>query len=100
MFGLVYRYAARDDGSPRLKQGLVGAFVIVRTLAHITPSATCSPVPLLCGPPLLYADWAMVAQGVAAGVPAAVAFAAAALALEAAGQAGLVQRATNGGADL
>ena len=78
----------------------MGAFVAVRTLAHITPSAACSPVPLLCGPPLLYADWAMIAQGVATAAPAGVAFVAAALALEAAGNAGLVQRATNGGADL
>ena len=100
LFGLVYRYAARDDGSPRLKQGLVGAFVAVRALAHITPSAACSPVPLVCGPPLIYFDWAMLSQAVATAAPAGVAFVAAALALEAAGDAGLVQRATNGGADL
>ena len=78
----------------------MGAFVAVRTLAHITPSAACLPVPLQCGPPLIYADWAMIAQGVAAAAPAGVAFAAAALALEAAGDAGLVRRATSGGADL
>jgi len=100
LFGLVYRYAARDDGSPRLKQGLVGAFVAVRTLAHVTPTATCAAVPLVCGPPLLYADWAMLAQGAAAAAPAGVAFAAAALALEFAGDLGIVKRATNGGADL
>ena len=96
----MYRYAARDDGSPRLKQGLVGAFVAVRTLAHITPTASCAAVPLVCGPPLLYADWAMLAQGAAAAAPAGVAFAAAALALEAAAELGVVKRATNGGADL
>lgn len=78
----------------------MGAFVAVRALAHISPSAACTPVPLLCGPPLLYADWAMIAQGAAAAAPAGVAFAAAALALEAAGEAGWVQRATNGRADL
>jgi hypothetical protein len=57
-------------------------------------------VPLVCGPPLIYFDWAMLSQAVATAAPAGVAFVAAALALEAAGDAGLVQRATNGGADL
>ena len=100
LFGLVYRYTARDDGSPRLKQGVVGAFVAVRALAHITPSAACSPIPLVCGPPLIYFDWPMLAQGAGAGAVAAAGFAAAALALEAAFSSGLLSRATNGGADL
>ena len=100
LFGLVYRYVCRDDGTALLKQGVVGAFVVVRSLAAITPSASCTPVPLVCGPPLIYFDWHMLAQGVTAAVPAAAAFAAAALAIEAAVGAGALSRATNGGDDL
>ena len=36
LFGVVYRYAVRGGGNPRLKQGVAGAFVITRSWALIT----------------------------------------------------------------
>ena len=36
LFAIVYRYAVRaNDNNPMLNQGVVGAFVVVRTLANI-----------------------------------------------------------------
>ena len=42
LFGVVYRYAAREDTNLMLKQGVVGAFVVTRSWALITPPATCA----------------------------------------------------------
>jgi hypothetical protein len=100
LFGLVYRYASRDDGTPLLKQGVVGAFLALRVIAQVHPSPGCTPVPLVCGPPLIYADWGMLAQAAASAAPAAAGFLAAAAAIEVACAAGWLTRATNGGADL
>jgi hypothetical protein len=82
LFGLVYRYAVRQDSNPQLKQGVVGAFVITRTLSMLQASEECSALPLSCGPPLGYFNWEMIATGVGAGVESALAFAAAAAAIE------------------
>ena len=49
LFAIVYRYAARaNDNNPMLNQGVVGAFVVVRTLSNIQVTPTCSAVPLQC----------------------------------------------------
>ena len=61
-FAVVYRYAVRTDGNPQLKQGVVGAFVITRTLGAVRVSPGCSAIPLSCGEPLSYFDWAMLGQ--------------------------------------
>jgi hypothetical protein len=36
LFGLVYRYAVRRDGNYQLKQGVVGAFAITKTITDMT----------------------------------------------------------------
>ena len=100
LFGLVFRYTAREDGTLQLKGGVVGAFVSLRSLASVTVSPACTPIPLVCGPPLIYADWAMLGAFLATALPAGVAFGSAALALEAAWASGLLARASDGGADL
>ena len=82
LFGLVYRYAVRQDSNPQLKQGVVGAFVITRTLSMLQASEECSALPLSCGPPLGYFNWEMIATGAGAGAESALAFAAAAAAIE------------------
>lgn len=83
LFGVVYRYAVRTDANPMLKQGVVGAFVITRSWALITPDAsTCSVVPLNCGAPLGYFSWDMIFQGSFAAVETGAACAAAAFAIE------------------
>ena len=82
LFGLVYRYAVRKDPNPQLKQGVVGAFVITRTLAMLQASDDCTALPLSCGAPLGYFDWEMIATGLGAGAESAVAFAASAAAIE------------------
>ncbi len=49
LFAIVYRYAVRaNDNNPMLNQGVVGAFVVVRTLANIQVTDTCQSVPLRC----------------------------------------------------
>ena len=49
LFAIVYRYAVRkNDNNPMLNQGVVGAFVIVRTLTNIHVSETCESIPLRC----------------------------------------------------
>jgi hypothetical protein len=44
----VYRYAVRDDDNPMLNQGVIGAFVLARTLSAIQVSDTCTSPPLIC----------------------------------------------------
>eukprot|EP00320_Phaeocystis_rex_P009811 CAMPEP_0119095330 /NCGR_PEP_ID=MMETSP1178-20130426/169130_1 /TAXON_ID=33656 /ORGANISM="unid sp, Strain CCMP2000" /LENGTH=210 /DNA_ID=CAMNT_0007079125 /DNA_START=26 /DNA_END=658 /DNA_ORIENTATION=+ len=94
LFGIVYRYAVRTDKNQMLKQGVVGAFVITRSWALITPSEGCSALPLNCGPPLGYFSWGMIAQGAFATVETGVACAAAAVALEVCFDKGWIQRST------
>ena len=49
LFAIVYRYAVRqNDDNPMLNQGVVGAFVIVRTLSNIQVTDTCLSIPLRC----------------------------------------------------
>jgi hypothetical protein len=48
LFAIVYRYAVREDENPMLNSGVVGAFVLVRTLSNIVVSKTCSSIPLQC----------------------------------------------------
>jgi len=92
LFGLVYRYAVRQDPNPQLKQGVVGAFVITRAWSMLQADPACSPVPLQCGPPLGYFNWHMLMQGGGAAAESILAFAAAAVALEVAFSKGWVGR--------
>lgn len=83
LFAIVYRYAVRaGDNNPMLNQGVVGAFVLVRTLANIHVTDTCQSIPLRCGPPLGYFDWNMIEQAAWGGVESAALFGAASLAME------------------
>ena len=93
LFGLVYRYATRSDAdNDMLKQGAVGAFAITRVLASVRVGEQCTALPLECGPPLGYFDWAMLSQLASAGAHAAAAYGGAALAIEAAFDKGLLAR--------
>lgn len=83
LFAVVYRYAVREDENPQLKQGAVGAFVAVRILSRIQTSTSCIALPLRCGEPLSYFDWAMLAQLSVGAVESAAIFGAAAAAIEA-----------------
>lgn len=96
LFGVVYRYAVRADENPMLKQGVVGAFVITRSWALITPPTTCDVVPLNCGAPLGYFNWDMILQGSFATVETGAACAAAAFAIEACFEKGWIKRCTDG----
>lgn len=96
LFGVVYRYAVRDDDNPQLKQGVAGAFVITRSWALITPPATCTALPLSCGAPLGYFNWDMILDGSFAAVETGAACAAAAFALEFCFTKGWVQRCVDG----
>jgi len=92
LFGVVYRYAVREDESNMLKQGVVGAFAVTRALAELRASPGCSAMPLSCGPPLGYVDWPMILGGTFGLVEALVAFGGAALALELGFDRGILRR--------
>lgn len=81
-FGLVFRYAVREDGNQQLRTGVVSAFALTRTLSSIRVSATCSSTPLSCGPPLGYLDGDMLWQLASSFASSAVAFGAAAYAID------------------
>ena len=92
LFGLVYRYAVRRDNNPQLRQGVVGAFAITRSVATVRVSSECLAVPLRCGPPLSYLDYAMLGQLVSGLVVSGVAFGAAAAAIDAGVDRGWLKR--------
>jgi hypothetical protein len=48
LFAIVYRYCVRTDDNPQLGQGVVGAFVLTRTLAQVVVPPYCSAVALNC----------------------------------------------------
>ena len=63
LFAIVYRYGIRQDtGNPQLPQGLIGAFVLTRTLSRITLPSYCTAVVLHCGAPLGVLDWNVLGQ--------------------------------------
>lgn len=83
-FGLVYRYAVREDANPQLKSGVVGAFAITRTLSSVSVTPTCTFAPLSCGPPLGYLDFSMLWQLASSLSSSVIAFGAGAAAIDAA----------------
>jgi hypothetical protein len=49
LFAIVYRYCIREgDNNPQLNQGVLGAFVLTRTLSQIQVPSYCSAIPLDC----------------------------------------------------
>jgi hypothetical protein len=48
LFAIVYRYCIREDTNPQLKDGVVGAFLLTRTLTRVQIPSYCSSVPLDC----------------------------------------------------
>ena len=53
LFAIVYRYCIRQDTNPQLNQGVLGAFVLTRTLSSINVPTYCSAIPLNCEYPFL-----------------------------------------------
>lgn len=82
LFAIVYRYCVREDDNPMLKQGVIGAFALVRILSKIQVPTYCSAVPLSCGEPLGYFDWDMLSQAFYTGIESVALFGAAAAAME------------------
>jgi len=79
---VVYRYATREDNNPQLKQGAVGAFVLVRTLALLKVPDVCLALPLRCGGPLSFLNWDMLLQLAFGAMESAALFASVAFAVE------------------
>ena len=83
LFAIVYRYCIReDDDNEMLNQGVVGAFVVTRTLSRVRVPLYCSAAPLDCGDPLGYLDYDMLQQLVLNGLESVALFGGAALAME------------------
>eukprot|EP00579_Thalassiosira_antarctica_P000759 CAMPEP_0201873976 /NCGR_PEP_ID=MMETSP0902-20130614/6356_1 /ASSEMBLY_ACC=CAM_ASM_000551 /TAXON_ID=420261 /ORGANISM="Thalassiosira antarctica, Strain CCMP982" /LENGTH=219 /DNA_ID=CAMNT_0048400729 /DNA_START=57 /DNA_END=716 /DNA_ORIENTATION=+ len=83
LFAIVYRYCVREeDDNEMLNMGVVGAFVVVRTLSRIRVPSYCTAVPLDCGAPLGYFDYNMLQQLALNGLESAALFGGAAAAME------------------
>lgn len=84
LFAIVYRYCVRDgeEKNEMLQMGVIGAFVVVRTLARIRVPIYCSAIPLDCGEPFGYFDYSMIQQGIGSGLESVVMFGVTALAVE------------------
>jgi hypothetical protein len=84
LFAIVYRYCVRTDtNNPQLAQGVVGAFALTRTIARVhVPIATCTALPLTCGPPFGVLNWDLLWQLAWNGTESFVMFGSAAYALE------------------
>mmetsp|Transcript_19019 Transcript_19019/g.29292 ORF Transcript_19019/g.29292 Transcript_19019/m.29292 type:complete len:231 (+) Transcript_19019:57-749(+) len=82
LFAIVYRYCIRKDDNPMLNQGVIGAFVLARTLSRIQVPSYCTFAPLNCGAPLYYFDWNMIQQAGWNGAESVALFGAAAFAMD------------------
>ena len=84
LFAIVYRYCVREgeEKNEMLPMGVIGAFAIVRTVSRVRVSYYCDAVPLDCGSPLGYLDWAMLQQLLFSGVESAALFGATAAAMD------------------
>ena len=80
---LAREQAVRTDDNDMLKMGVAGAFVVTRSWALLdAPAATCTAMPLNCGPPLGFFNWDMIGSGILAAAQTACACAGAAFAIE------------------
>ena len=92
LFAIVYRYCIRTDDNDMLKQGVIGAFVLTRTLSKIEVPAYCNAIPLNCGSPIGYFDWNMIQQGISSGLESVALFGAAAYAMDYCFQKGYISK--------
>eukprot|EP00804_Cyclotella_cryptica_P027134 CCRYP_013653-RA/>CCRYP_013653-RA protein AED:0.17 eAED:0.17 QI:0/-1/0/1/-1/1/1/0/103 len=83
LFAIVYPYCVcENDKNDMPNMGVIGAFVVMRTLWQVRVPAYGSAAPLDCGDPLGSLDWDMIQQLLLNGVESAVLFGAAAAATE------------------
>lgn len=83
LFAIVYRYCIRqNDDNDMLNMGVVGAFIVVRTLSRIRVPSYCTAAPLDCGDPIGYFDYDMIGQLILNGMESVALFGGAALAME------------------
>lgn len=83
LFAIVYRYCVREeDDNDMLNMGVVGAFVVVRTLSRVRVPRYCTAAPLDCGDPLGYFDYDMIQQVALNGLESVALFGGAAVAME------------------
>lgn len=94
LFAIVYRYCIRNDiDNPQLAQGVIGAFVITRTLGRFhVPTEACDALPLYCGPPLGYLNWDMILQLAWNGIESLAIFGLAAMAMDRVMKRGFISR--------
>lgn len=96
LFAIVYRYCIREeDDNEMLNMGVVGAFVVTRTLSRVRVPGYCTSAPLDCGDPLGYFDYDMLVQLGLNGLESVALFGGAALAMEYAYGAGWVSKFPN-----
>ena len=72
--------------------GVVGAFIVVRTLARIRVPSYCTAAPLDCGDPIGYFDYGMIGQLLLNGMESVALFGGAAIAMEVAYRKGWITK--------
>ena len=92
LFAIVYRYCIRQDDNPQLNKGVIGAFVLARTLARVQIPSYCTAIPLTCGAPLSYLDWNLLQQLFFSGAESALLFGCSALAVDIAIEKGYISK--------
>jgi hypothetical protein len=94
LFAIVYRYCVREgeEKDTMLPMGVIGAFVIVRTVSRVRVSYYCDAVPLDCGDPFGYFDWSMLQQLMFSGLESVVLFGATAAAMDYCYEKGYISR--------
>lgn len=82
LFSIIYRYCIREDNNIQLNQGIIGGFIVIRTLSRIIVPSYCTPIPLSCGDPLNYFDYNMIYQLILNGLESVALFGVTAYAID------------------
>ena len=94
LFAVIYRFSIREgeESNELLPLFVISSFVIVRTLSRVRVSYYCDAIPLNCGAPFGYFDFAMSQQALFSGLESLFLFGAAASAMDYCYKKGFISR--------
>ena len=92
LFSITYRYAVRMNENSKLREGVIGAFALTRTLSMVDVPNFCTPIPLNCGPPFGYLSESMILYGISNLLESFLAFGGAAFVLEKCFSLGIIKK--------
>lgn len=94
LFAVIYRFSIREgeESNELLPLFVISSFVLVRTLSRVRVSYYCDAIPLNCGAPFGYFDFAMSQQALFSGLESLFLFGAAASAMDYCYKKGFISR--------